>query len=354
MGQQLAPVVAFLGPEEGDKNSAIAELRAAMAARHGDGLEEHTFYAFDTAIDHVLALLRNGSLFGTGTIIRYRAIESLKNKGDHEQLAGYVGKPSPDALLILETAETRVADSLEKAVGKPNVRVFWEMFDNQKRGWLGGYFRRHKVSIEPDAVELILELVDNNTVDLQQEADRLISWLGETITVEDVDRYIYHVREESVFTLYDAIVAGDLDHALDIARALLITSEAVQVLLGLSWQIDRLVAFQMIRAEGAADADLFTLVQRHLGGPPIRNRRAQESLRAAARRYPYDACLRIRALTGETDALLRTVPSALHGGLIETYLYSVIVRGGNWSPTGRMRRARPWEYPATAAARDLV
>lgn len=339
--------VLFLGPEEGERQAAVAELRDAMRERHGDGLEEHSFYAFETPASDVVQVLQNGSLFGSASFVRYRSVEHLKKKEDVAALASYLAAPNESALLVLESSETRVAKPLEDAVGQKHKRIFWEMFDDQKHGWLMGYFRRHKVQIPAEAVDLMLELVQNNTRDLRQEADRLISYVGHEISLDDVDRYMYHAREESVFSLFDAMMDGDLDHALDITDALVVDSEPVQILIGLGWQIDRLYLLQMLRSSGISDGSLFSALQKQTG-QAIRSKRLQRNLLQAAERYTPADCAAIKVLTGEIDALLRTVPSAYHRTILHQYLYGVVSRRGAWSPTGSRRAVKPWEFPALA------
>ncbi len=343
-----APIVLFLGPEEGEKQAAVEEIRTAMRQQHGDGLEEHTFYAFETPADQVVSLLQNGSLFGSATLVRYRAVEHLKRKDELQALVSYGSAPTEGSVLILESGEVSVARGLEQVAGGRNKRIFWEMFDDQKQGWLQGYFRRHKVDIDPEAVELMLELVQNNTMELRQEADRLIDYVGHRITVDDVDRYIYHAREENVFSLFDAVMAEDLDHALDIAGKLLASTEAIQVVIGLSWQLDRLYHLQSLRDAGVPDKGVFDELQR-LTGQRIGSKRVQKNLLAATRRYGPRECAAIKALTGEVDALLRTVPAPLHPSILQQYLYGIIVRRGAWLPTGAHRQAHPWRYPSLLA-----
>jgi DNA polymerase-3 subunit delta len=292
-----APVHLFLGPEEGEKMAAVSEIRAALQQVHGDGLEEHSFYAFETPADQVVSLLRNGSLFGSGSLVRYRAVEHLKRKDEIAPLAAYAAAPAEGAVLILESPEVSVAKGLEQVSGSRNKKIFWEMFDDQKHGWLLGYFRRHKVEIETEAVDLMLELVQNNTLDLRQEADRLIAYVGQRITAEDVDQYIYHAREESVFSLFDAIMSEDLDHALDVAGKLLAGSEAIQIVIGLSWQLDRLFHLQELRRAGIPDRGLFDALTRSTG-QRITSKRAQKNLTEAMRRYSPEECSAIKVLTG--------------------------------------------------------
>lgn len=344
MARSFPPLLLHLGPEEGEKQAAFQDLRTAMRRKFGDELEQYTYYAFETPCETIVDLLQNGSLFGTATLVRYRAVENLKLADEILPLKRYAKNPVDNAVLVMESSQVSVHEGLKKTVGSKDTRIFWEMFENQKQGWLTGYFRRHDVTIEPDGVDLLLELVENNTLDLRQEADRLIAFVGKRISVNDVDRYIYHAREESVFTLYDAVVAQDLDRALDILAKLVVTAEAVQIVLGLAWQLDRLYEFQAIRSAGLEPAEAFEELQRRTG-KRIAGKRLRESLLEAASRYSLQECIAIRVVTGDTDALLRTVPTPLHEGIVQQYLYSVIVRHGRWSVAGTFGTPRPWIYP---------
>lgn len=337
-------MVLFLGPEEGEKHQAIQELRGLMESIHHEGLEYSSFYAFESSPADVLRVVENGSLFGTGMFVRYRGVEALKRKEEVAALQRYAASPVPSALIVLESSEVSVAADLKKAVGAAHTRVFWEMFENQKQGWLMSYFRRHDVRIDADAVELLLELVDNNTLELRHEADRLMGCVGNVITAEDVDRYVYHAREESIFTLHDAMMKRDLEHALDILAKLVVLSDPVQILLGLSWQVDRLYLLQLLRSSGTAEGALFTEMGR-ITGQQIRSKRQQRSLMDAAQHYTLRDCAAIRLLTGDTDALLRTVPAPLHSGILQQYLYSVIIRGGGWRPSQGRTAAQYTGYP---------
>jgi DNA polymerase-3 subunit delta len=62
------------------------------------------------------------------------------------------------------------------------------------------------------------------------------------------------------------------------------------------------------------------------------------------RRYSPKECAAVKVLTGEIDTLLRTVPTALHGILLQQFLYGIIVRRGAWSPQTPPEAPRPWQY----------
>lgn len=336
----------FLGPEEGEKGAAIAEQREALRSRTGGDIEEYNLYAFDTSATDLVGILLNGSLFGSATFVRYKAVDQLRRKDEIEPILRYAASPNESAVLILESSETRVHEDLAKAAGPAGKKIFWEMFENQKQAWLGGYFRRHKMAIDPEALELLLELVENNTMDLRHEADKLIAFSGERVEVEDVERYVYHAREENVFTLFDAIVERDLEHALDIAEKLMVQQDAVQLIGGIARQVDRLLLFQELRTAERDDQRAFGELERLLhtgsGKPREIKKLARKSLIVSAGRFSLPVCRAIARLTADVDALFRSVPTELHRSLLQQYLYGVIVRDGEWSPERRTHWV--WEY----------
>ncbi len=330
------PVVLYLGPEEGEKLSAIRSIRESLSS-DGD-VEQHVLYAFETDPDQVVSLLRNESLFSSHTLIRYRNAEVLKKKDDVNRLATYIREPNRNATLILESNEIRVNKTIESAVGSANKRIFWEMFDNQKEGWVQGYVQRRGASIEPEAVDLLLDLVDNNTLELRSELDRLLAFDGPLISAAAVDRYIAHAKQESVFSLFDAIAAGDTQHALTILRKLCASEEVGRIVAGLSWQIDRLQAIHRIAREKGSRSAAFSAP-----GVSVRSKRAQRTYTAALDRYDEATVRRAVVLVNSTEELLRSVPAPLHQGVVQSLMYSLMVRQARWLPG---ESAAPFTYSA--------
>lgn len=322
------PVVLFTGPEEGEKEAAVTDLLQG-ARQHFGEVEEHRFFAFETGLDHVVSLLRNDSLFGAFTAVRLRAAEHIKGKDAVEQLRLYLKHPNPNALLVLESNEVSVDRALESAVGAKYKRVFWEMFDNQKHGWLRAYFTRRGTRVEDEAIDLLLDLVDNTTADMKIAADRLITFVGNRITAADVERFIYHAKEENVFSLFDAVLAKNLERAVDIANQLLVGSDAMQIVMALQWQIDQIANYRHAREAGASDPDVFRILK-------VNSKRVQARLQRAAREFSVEQCRAMFSACVHCDAALRSLATPLHHGLIHLLLYSLIARAGVFRiPFGR-------------------
>ena len=93
-------------------------------------------------------------------------------------------------------------------------------FDNQKQGWVKGFFRQKKIAIDPEAAEYILDMAENNMRDMRAERDRLAQFLGPDtmIGLDSVEQYTYHSKEENVFTLFDKICARECPSSGDVLQ----------------------------------------------------------------------------------------------------------------------------------------
>lgn len=324
-GTEAGGVHLLLGPEVGEKAQHIDHIRKVIAKQNGDAPEEHIYYAEEQPISGVLPLLRTTSLFSGHTLIVYHGAEQIKNKGDTGPLAEYIANPGDDATLVLVSEEHRIDLAWAKKLDKDRKRVFWEMFDSQKKGWVTAFCRRRSVDIEDEAVDLLLELVENNTMALSQELERLCEFAGKggTITAEIVERYLYHSKDENVFSLFDHVAAGSLEHALEISAKLLRTSEnnPVQLMAGLVWQFRRLRDLRALMDQRYDPNEALTKLN-------IRAKRTQRIYADGARRYSKAELDRMIALAADFDAELRSGLSHWGGALLQQFLYYCIEKRG--------------------------
>jgi DNA polymerase-3 subunit delta len=314
----------YLGPEIGEKKDAIESIRTALKKYSSERLEEHSFYAGETRISDVAAILMNASLFAETRLIVLKSAELIKKKEDVDLLASCMQSPAEDTTLILVSDETAIDKRLEAAVPKEARRVFWEMFEDRKTEWVSSFFRREGFRISPEAVEAILELVENNTDALRQECGRLALYLekGCAVGEEDVERLLSHTREESAFTLFTRIAEGDLAKAIEAVRTLLAAKEApVQILAGLAWCFKRLADYVVLAESGR-------LNDFELRKAGLASKKAQRDYAAAARRYDAAAVERCVALLAEYDVELRASGSTLEETLMDLFLCKLIADGG--------------------------
>lgn len=321
-----APAWLFTGPEIGERNAAIEQLKNSALKASGE-LDFHSLYAGDDRIGEVVSLLQNGSLFASARFVVLRNAELIKKKEDVSMLVDWISASAgvSDAYLVLVSDEIGIDRKIEAAVDKERKRIFWELFENRKEQWIGEFFRKEGLRIEPEAIASILDLVENNTDALRTACSRLALFFepGYCITEEDIVKYLEHNREESPFSLFDSLVEGDLEDAVEILRKLALSrdSSPVQTVAGLSYCFRRLADWHRLAESGINDE--FSLKK-----AGFTSKKAVAQYRAAARRWDSSAAERILARLASSDFELRSSGTALHQPIIELCLYSIVRLGG--------------------------
>jgi DNA polymerase-3 subunit delta len=320
----------FLGPEIGEKQDAIDEIRKTLAAGAGPGespVEETVFYAGDTSVANIVSALRNGSLFADRRLFFIKNAEVIKKKDEVELLASYIASPGEGTVLVLVSEETRL-DTLEKAAPSLGKRIFYELTENRKAGWVADFFRSSGCRISEEGVRTILELVENNTAALRQECSRLILFLGKDreITGEDAEKWLSHTREESAFTLFSRIAGGDFSRGLESLRTLLAAKiSPVVIFAGLIWCFKTLKAYLTLTEAGVRDEWEFRKIK-------VSTPRARKDYASASERYNPASTETCIALTSEYDYRIRAAESFPEEILMEQYLYKIFSLA---SPFGR-------------------
>lgn len=338
-----APVYLLTGPEIGERNDYIEKLKADVKKRFGAS-DDYLFYAADTRVQDVVARLRTESLFCPATVIVLRGAEQIKLKDDIALLGEWVASVTPSAkntspaessVLILVSDAVSVDAKLEKLVPKEHKKIFWELFEERKEAWVQNFFRKNGYAIDADAVDTVLAMVENNTEELRNECGRFFLCFPQdhVITGADVEQLLAHNREESAFTLFDAMADADssvqkrLEGALQILQKILLTKNgnAVMLIAGLASCFRRLLAWHRLHAAGAY-ADDITLRQNGFAGKTIRAQYAR-----AARVWTQGQAAGIVALLSKTDMEIRALGTAFVETQLTLMVYEIVVKRGAYT-----------------------
>ena len=272
-------------------------------------------------------MLANGSLFAGFRVAVVHNAEELKTKRDVDLLAEYAARPLPDTALLLLSAEVgRVDKRIERLATGPNKVIFWELFESQKQGWVNNFFRSRGLQVQPQAVAFLLDMVENNTRELQAFCEKLALYFGSgsSIGLEDVEKVLYHSKEETAFTLFEKLSARDLGGSLEVLAKILLSrdADAVALLAVLAWQFRRLYAFQRLLASNCDAEEAARRLE-------IRGKRTQQTYSAgrpalrragaAADHAPHRPIRLPRPVAQDR----RCIPA-----LLQLYLYYAVVRGG--------------------------
>jgi DNA polymerase-3 subunit delta len=310
----------FLGPEIGEKQAAIdlikGQIRKNLLPR-GES-EETVYYAGETAVPVMVSTMRNGSLFADSQLFCVKCAEGIKKKEDLDLLSSCLESPADNTFVILISEETSVARVLEKIIPPANKRIFWELSDSRKAEWVETFFRREGFKIKKEGIETILELVENNTEALKRECSRLTFFLDKDreVTGEEAEKWLSHTREESAFTLFSRIAAGDFSRSLECSKTLLAAKEAPPAIFAaLASCFRKLISYLALKESGGGEEDY-----RKIG---VSSPGAKRDYAAAGKRYnsaSAEACL---ALTAEYDMLFRSSLSFPEQILMDRYLFKI-------------------------------
>ena len=316
------PTYLLLGPEEGEKQRRIEQIRSTIG--NIKALDEYSFYAFDTPVADVVALLRNRPLFSDHVLVLYRDAEHIKGKADGEIVANYLRQPSPYGTLIMVSSSYRLSGSWGSLVPKAGQIIFWEKRGKDMRALLAEGFRQRDIEFDPDALDLLLELIGNNSAEMAVELDRLC-WFATSqgrITAELIDTYLYHSRTENAFSLFDRVVQRDFTGSLEILNTILLSGRGAEIglLSTLLWQFRQLLALSRLTQMNDGDrATAFRSLR-------IVGQRRQTSYNIGLGNYPIRSLERIVALGAEYEAALRQFGGPLQRGLLQQFLYYVVIK----------------------------
>jgi DNA polymerase-3 subunit delta len=229
---EMKPAYLIAGDDEAKIARARGRLRERAEREGGPGALE----IFETGegrrspdVDAVLASLAAISLIASR---RYLLVDGIDGwgKADAERATGALGEIPPETTIALVAhgkAPAGIAKAVEKAGGEllkfdlPRARELPKQLvaDSRELGF----------ELEPSAARLLVERLGPRPLRLRTELERLALWAGEggRVDVDDLDAMISDTSEEAIWSLADAVVAGDEADTMRIAERLVSQGEAL-------------------------------------------------------------------------------------------------------------------------------
>lgn len=137
-----------------------------------------------------------------------QAMRSLKN------MQSYIEKPSPQTVLVLAHKNKPLDKRTKfgKAVSKSAVILdSKKLYDNQVPAWISNYVQSQKLSIDPEASQMLTEYLGQDLSKIVNEIDKIKINLkaGEKITAKLVQSGVGISRDYNVFELNKALSIWD-------------------------------------------------------------------------------------------------------------------------------------------------
>lgn len=171
----------------------------------------------EASISDILDELRTAPFLADKRVVVVRGADEFISK-HRPILEKYFEKPVPTGVLIMTVSSWNAKTNLAKKL--PDVGKLIEITP-PKRAMLPGLLtqyaaEKHKVKINRDAAEVLIELVGEELAQLYNEIDKLTLFArGEkAITLQHVESLIGHHRIYDAFEVIDAVTAGDTGQAV--------------------------------------------------------------------------------------------------------------------------------------------
>ena len=333
----------LLGPEEGQKADWLNEEKKRVLSEHPDA-EIHQIFVGDDKGEDLDAALSQQSLFSSFRFVIVKQYENRTARDTFDKaIISFLESGMDDAEFVVISSEKSSTKLGKKITDSKNVSVimFWEMFDNQKRGWIKSAFQKEGFFISDEGVDEVLFSVDNNTAEMRNLVSALAVYFHATdkskheITPDDIRKYSLQTRGEDGNTLFQAIAECDLEHAESILASI-INADSTAAGRAFSTIVQRfreLESYEELKASGQGDesafanAEAITPFTAFYQGKGIK-KRDWPMFRKAASSYPLPDTRRIIKYLGKMDTDIKGTGSEWISMMFSSLLYTIIMRKG--------------------------
>lgn len=235
---KISPNLLFLGEESYFQDQLLAALKRKVLGDEGAEFSTFTFDLTKMKLEEALDAASTHSLLAPEKVVVLRDLEMLREsqikEKDEAALERYITNPNPQTYFVIQAEKLDGRKRLTQLIQKNSWTVFCDRLPSAAAGeWVRSRLAGDGISIDPHAVNELLEAVGNNLSLLNQEIQKLTCFIGSRrrILMEDVEMLLFRARVNSVFDLVDAINRKERNESLRILNNLFENDvEATQVL----------------------------------------------------------------------------------------------------------------------------
>jgi DNA polymerase-3 subunit delta len=194
------------------------------------------------------------SLFARRRVIDLRLPTGKPGREGSEAIQAYLESPPPDTVLLITANDwsTKHEGAWSQAIDRAGVFVpVWPLKPHELPAFLSRRATAAGLDLTGDAISQLVVRTEGNLLAAAQEIDKLVLLAdGQRIDGERLEALVADHARYDVFTLADALLAGDGPRTLRIAAGLKAEGDAVPALI--SWVASTVA--QIARAAAAVDA----------------------------------------------------------------------------------------------------
>jgi DNA polymerase III subunit delta len=241
----ILPLYLFYGEEEFLIQEAVDLIIGKVVDPGARDFNYNAVYCRDTPASEIVNLCQTLPFMSEKRLVIARDLDAFK-AGDVDELAGYLGDPSPSTCLVLVSNQARYEKKAVVAAVEKHGAVtrFFPLLDREVLSWIDGWAKARGLSISRDGAEYIRQSAGNDLQKIGSELEKISISIRDkkAIAFEDAKAVVGDFREYTSFDLAAAIGAKNREKAFLILNRLLQEGEAPVGLLGsVAWNFRRLL-----------------------------------------------------------------------------------------------------------------
>ncbi|MBZ5534431.1 MAG: DNA polymerase III subunit delta [Acidobacteriia bacterium] len=215
-GGKIERNLLLLGEETYFHDRVLASLKATLLSEENAPFSTFTFNLIETRLEDALDAAATSSLLAPCKIIVVRDIDRLREnqikKEDEDALEHYLANPNPQTHFVITAEKLDGRKRVTQLIQKHSLTIDCAPLPRDEVfRWIVEKLKPEGVTIEPYAVQEVIDAVGNNLTLLEQELQKLLTFIGirRRITLDDVGMLMFRARVNTVFDLVDAINRRD-------------------------------------------------------------------------------------------------------------------------------------------------
>ena len=257
--RQYAPVYLIDGEEPYYIDALTSHFENDILLPHERDFNLITLYGKDVQWADVVNACRRFPMFAERQVVILKEAWQLK---DFNELAGYIEKPSPTTILLIEY-RFKKADGKTKVVKHVKEKGFYfnseKVKDLARPGWIQDYGKHIGFSIGEKESQILATYLGNDLQKIANEIEKVRINVPEEkeLTSAMIQKYIGVSREYNIFEFAEVLTGIDMDRAYRMLQYFLASPKAapMPLLIGSFYgHFSKLYAANFVRGKSDKDA----------------------------------------------------------------------------------------------------
>lgn len=259
---ELAPVYLFTGEERFVMQSALNQLTDALV---GDLKDVNLSLLPGTAAgDEICAQCETIPFLAEKRLVIVEDSGFLvkTEPAGVDRLLAYLENPAEFTVLVFVCAQPEKRRKLYKALQNYPVVEFNALSDTDLARWIEKTLRGKGLTIEPTALQFLVEYTDPRPESLIHELEKLACYKpGGRIMSQDVTAVVIPCNDYNLYKMTDAVVAGDTTTALTLLSGMLSQrEEPIFLLAAIARQYRQLLKCKLLLEKKTPKAEIISLL----------------------------------------------------------------------------------------------